>query len=83
MNIELRSISKRFGSVQANKNISLDIRAGEVLGLLGENGAGKSTLMNVLSGLYQPDSGDILIDGAPVTFDGPGDSIAAGIGMVH
>ena len=83
MNIELRGISKRFGSVQANKNISLDIRAGEVLGLLGENGAGKSTLMNVLSGLYQPDSGDILIDGAPVTFDGPGDSIAAGIGMVH
>ena len=83
MNIELRGISKRFGSVQANKNISLDIRAGEVLGLLGENGAGKSTLMNVLSGLYQPDSGDILIDGVPVTFDGPGDSIAAGIGMVH
>ena len=83
MNIELRGISKRFGSVQANRNISLDIRAGEVLGLLGENGAGKSTLMNVLSGLYQPDSGDILIDGTPVRFDGPGDSIAAGIGMVH
>ena len=83
MNIELRGISKRFGSVQANRNISLDIRAGEVLGLLGENGAGKSTLMNVLSGLYQPDSGDILIDGTPVRFDGPGDSITAGIGMVH
>ena len=83
MNVELRGISKRFGAVQANQDIHLDIRAGEVLGLLGENGAGKSTLMNVLSGLYRPDSGDILIDGTPTIFDGPGDSIAAGIGMVH
>ena len=83
MNVELRGISKRFGAVQANRDIHLDIRAGEVLGLLGENGAGKSTLMNVLSGLYRPDAGDILIDGTPAIFDGPGDSIAAGIGMVH
>ena len=83
MNVELRGISKRFGAVQANQNIHLGIRAGEVLGLLGENGAGKSTLMNVLSGLYRPDAGDILIDGTPAIFDGPGDSIAAGIGMVH
>ena len=83
MNIEIRGISKRFGPVQANQDIDLDIRAGEVLGLLGENGAGKSTLMNVLSGLYRPDSGDIIIDGTAVSFDGPGDSIAAGIGMVH
>ena len=83
MNVELRGISKRFGAVQANRDIHLDIRAGEVLGLLGENGAGKSTLMNVLSGLYRPDAGDILIDGKPAIFDGPGDSIAAGIGMVH
>jgi len=83
MDIEIRGISKRFGPVQANQDINLDIRAGEVLGLLGENGAGKSTLMNVLSGLYRPDAGEIIIDGTAVSFDGPGDSIAAGIGMVH
>ena len=83
MDIELRGICKRFGPVQANQDIDLDIRAGEVLGLLGENGAGKSTLMNILSGLYNPDSGEIRIDGTPAAFTGPGDSIAAGIGMVH
>jgi len=83
MNIELRGITKRFGEVVANEGINLDIRAGEVLGLLGENGAGKSTLMNVLSGLYRPNEGEILIDGAPVSFEGPGDAIRAGIGMVH
>ena len=83
MDIELRGICKRFGPVQANQDIDLEIRAGEVLGLLGENGAGKSTLMNILSGLYSPDSGEILIDGKTAAFDGPGDSIAAGIGMVH
>jgi len=83
MDIELRGISKRFGPVQANQDISLEIRAGEVLGLLGENGAGKSTLMNILSGLYSADSGEILIDGVPAVFTGPGDSIASGIGMVH
>ena len=83
MDIELRGISKRFGPVKANQNIDLQIRAGEVLGLLGENGAGKSTLMNILSGLYMPDAGEILIDGKLARFDGPGDSIEAGIGMVH
>ena len=83
MDIELRGICKRFGPVQANQDIDLDIRAGEVLGLLGENGAGKSTLMNILSGLYSPDAGEIHIDGTPAAFAGPGDSIAAGIGMVH
>ena len=83
MDIELRGICKRFGPVQANRDIDLDIRAGEVLGLLGENGAGKSTLMNILSGLYSPDSGEIRIDGTSADFTGPGDSIAAGIGMVH
>lgn len=83
MDIELRGICKRFGPVQANQDIDLDIRAGEVLGLLGENGAGKSTLMNILSGLYSPDSGEIRIDGTAADFTGPGDSIAAGIGMVH
>ena len=83
MDIELRGICKRFGPVQANQDIDLEIRAGEVLGLLGENGAGKSTLMNILSGLYSPDAGEIHIDGKPAAFAGPGDSIAAGIGMVH
>lgn len=83
MDVELRGITKRFGPIVANAEIDLDIRAGEVLGLLGENGAGKSTLMNVLCGLYTPDEGSIIIDGKPVTFDGPGAAIAAGIGMVH
>jgi simple sugar transport system ATP-binding protein len=83
MDIELRGITKRFGAVVANREVDLHVRGGEVLGLLGENGAGKSTLMNVLSGLYRPDSGEIRIDGKPVAFAGPGESIAAGIGMVH
>ncbi|MCB9992948.1 MAG: ABC transporter ATP-binding protein [Hyphomicrobiaceae bacterium] len=83
MDIELRGITKRFGEVVANSGVNLSIRAGEVLGLLGENGAGKSTMMNVLSGLYRPDEGEILIDGKPVQFNGPGDGIRAGIGMVH
>ncbi|WJY21599.1 ABC transporter ATP-binding protein [Fontisubflavum oceani] len=83
MDVELRGITKHFGSVVANEDVNLTIRAGEVLGLLGENGAGKSTLMNVLCGLYRPDDGQIFIDGTPSMFDGPRDAIAAGIGMVH
>ena len=83
MDVELRGITKRFGPVVANEGVNLTARAGEVLGLLGENGAGKSTLMNVLCGLYRPDAGEILIDGKPVSFDGPGDAIEAGVGMVH
>ncbi|MEC7762621.1 MAG: ABC transporter ATP-binding protein [Pseudomonadota bacterium] len=83
MDVELRGLTKRFGPVVANDNVNLHIRAGEVLGLLGENGAGKSTMMNMLSGLYTPDEGEIIIDGKPVKFEGPGDGIAAGIGMVH
>jgi general nucleoside transport system ATP-binding protein len=83
VDIELRGITKRFGSIVANSDVNLTIRAGEILGLLGENGAGKSTLMNVLSGLYRPDEGEIIIDGKPVNFRGAGDAIRAGIGMVH
>ncbi len=83
MDIELRGITKRFGEVVANSNVNLTIRAGEILGLLGENGAGKTTLMNILSGLYRADEGEILIDGTPARFDGAGDAIRAGIGMVH
>jgi simple sugar transport system ATP-binding protein len=83
MKLELRNISKRFGSLVANDNISLTLEPGEIHSLLGENGAGKSTLMNVLYGLLQPDEGEILIDDKPVKFSGPGEAMAAGIGMVH
>ena len=83
MRLELKDITKRFPGVLANDRISIAAERGEVLGLLGENGAGKSTLMNILSGLYRPDSGEILIDGTPRTFTDPRQAIDAGIGMVH
>ena len=83
ISIELKNISKSFGPVRANKNINIIAKGGEILGLLGENGAGKTTLMNVLSGLYRPDSGTISINNEEKTFDSPRDAISAGIGMVH
>jgi ABC-type uncharacterized transport system ATPase subunit len=83
MKLELRGITKKFGSLVANDNINLVVESGEIRSLLGENGAGKSTLMNVLYGLYQADGGQILLDGKAQNFKGPGDAMAAGIGMVH
>lgn len=81
--IELRNISKSFGSVHANKNINLNLKKGEILALLGENGSGKTTLMNMLSGIYTPDSGSIYIDGKKARIQAPEDAVRLGIGMVH
>lgn len=83
MKLELRGITKTFGPLVANDHIDLVVQPGQIHALLGENGAGKSTLMNVLYGLYQPDAGEIYIDDEKVSFKGPGDAVAAGIGMVH
>jgi general nucleoside transport system ATP-binding protein len=81
--LELRDITKRFPGVLANDKISISADRGKVLGLLGENGAGKTTLMNILSGLYKPDSGQIFIDGEERVFGDPAAAIRAGVGMVH
>ncbi len=81
--IELRGITKAFGSVVANNNIDFSIRRGEILALLGENGSGKTTLMNMLSGIYHPDSGRIFVGGEEAFIRSPEDSARLGIGMIH
>ena len=81
--IELRNITKRFGSVVANDGICLGLRRGEILSLLGENGSGKTTLMNMLAGIYLPDEGEILADGKPISIRSPKDAFDHKIGMIH
>ncbi|MBE2182388.1 MAG: ABC transporter ATP-binding protein [Anaerolineae bacterium] len=81
--LEMRGIVKRFPGVTALKGVDFDVRAGEIHALLGENGAGKSTLMKILYGLYQPNEGEILLDGGAVSISSPHDSISRGIGMIH
>ncbi len=81
--IELKNITKTFGSVVANDNVNLSVKKGEILALLGENGSGKTTLMNMLSGIYKPDSGEILVNGVLAKINSPEDSKKYGIGMVH
>ncbi len=79
----MRGITKRFPGVVANDGVDFEAAAGEVHALLGENGAGKSTLSNILTGLYRPDEGEILLDGEPAHFHSPRDALDAGIWMVH
>ena len=81
--IELRGITKRFGSVVANKGVNLTVCNGEILSLLGENGSGKTTLMNMISGIYHPDEGQIIIGGEPVSINSPHDAFNYKIGMIH
>lgn len=81
--LQLEGITKQFPGVLACDQVSLGVRPGECLALVGENGAGKSTLMNLLVGLYQPDGGRITLDGEPVRFKTPADSAARGLSLIH
>ena len=81
--IELKGITKRFGKVVANKNVSLSLKNGEILSILGENGSGKTTLMNMLSGIYFPDEGEIIVNGQEACIRSPFDAFQLGIGMIH
>ena len=81
--LECRNITKTFGSVIANKNVNLSVKKGEILSILGENGSGKTTLMNMISGIYFPDEGSILVDGKEVTIRSPKDAFDLKIGMIH
>jgi len=81
--VEMRHITKRFPGIVANDDVSISIRKGEVYALLGENGAGKSTLMSMLFGMYEPDKGEIIVNGKPVVFHSSNDAAACNIGMVH
>ena len=81
--LEMKGIDKSFPGVHALDHVDLEIRKGEVLALMGENGAGKSTLMSMLFGMYEPDEGEIYVDGKEVTIASPKDSFALGIGMIH
>ncbi len=81
--IELKNITKRFGSVVANNKVSLTVKKGEILSILGENGSGKTTLMNMLSGIYYPDEGQIFVDGKEASIKSPKDAFNYKIGMIH
>lgn len=81
--IELKGVTKVFGQIVANKNVNLQVKKGEILAILGENGSGKTTLMNMLSGIYFPDEGQIFVNGEEVVIKSPRDAFKYGIGMVH
>ena len=81
--LEMKGITKTFGSIVANNNVNLDVRKGEILALLGENGCGKTTLMNMIAGIYYPDAGSIFVNGKEVSITSPSDAFANGIGMIH
>ena len=81
--LELRNISKSFGDKHANKNVDLTLYQGEILAILGENGSGKTSMVNMIAGIYYPDEGEILVNGAPAVITSPKDAFGYKIGMIH